>query len=461
MIHYIAWEPGSGTVNGLSFEVATTGNAVTDKFYPISFSSTFTEEPRFLADMQTTNGSDNAAVRWQNRDPYGVEVKIEEEQSSDSETAHVTEAVGYMAFSSSGPGAPPIADFSVTETCGYDSIAVTFIDESKGIVTDWSWDFDNDGIEDSSDPNPTYTYSAPGIYTVKLEVFSPYGSDDETKVGFITVNVPGTDLNMEIGEISNLDHNWQKVNFNRCFVDPVVVAKPLSYNGSDPSVVRMRNVDGTGFEISVQEWDYLDGGHITEMVSYVVMERGSHFLGDGTQVEAGSFMTNLTSSFGTFSFSQSFGVVPVVVAAVASFKEADTVTTRLHNITTGGFDFHMQEQDANVQSHSVETIHYIAWEPGSGTVNGLSFEVADTGSAVTDQFSPISFSTTFLEGPKFLADMQTTNGTDNAAVRWRNRYPYGIEVKIEEEKSFDSETAHTNPEEVGYMAFSDENSSFQ
>ena len=347
----------------------------------------------------------------------------------------------------------PTADFAADSTCGYDSLTVTFTDESTGGVTDWLWDF-GDGST-SSEQHPTYTYGAPGTYTVKLEVFGPYGSDDEVKVDFITVNVPAADLNMEIGEISVLDHNWQQVNFSRCFVDPVVVAKPLSYNGIDPSVVRVRNVGGRGFEIRVQEWDYLNGVHtIPETVSYVVVERGIHFLADGTQVEAGSFMTNLTSSFGTFSFDQSFRVVPVMMAAVASFNEAEAVTTRLRNITTGGFEFRMQEQEANVeQSHNVETIHYIAWEPAMGTVNDLSFEVATTGDEVTDQLYPISFSTTFLEGPRFFADMQTTDGTDTAAMRWQNKNPYGIEVKIEEETSFDSETTHVT-EVVGYMAFS-------
>ena len=453
-INYIAWEPGLGTANGLSFEVGTTGNVVTDQFYPISFSSTFQQAPRFLADMQTTNGEDTAAMRWQNRDPYEIEVKIEEDQSFDQETDHITEVVGYMAFSLTGPGAPPVADFSATYICGAEPLRVDFTDLSKGSIDSWSWDFDNDGIEDSADQNPTYTYSAPGTYTVKLTVSGLYGSDNEVKVDFITVNMTGADLNMEVGEVSDLTHNWKQVGFSRCFVDPVVVAKPLSYNGSDPALVRLRNVDGRGFEIRVQEWDYLDGQHtLAETVSYMVMERGSHILDDGTQVEAGSFMTNLTSSFGTFSFNQSFQVVPVLMAAVASFNEGDAVTDRLRNITTEGFDFRMQEQGANVQRHGVETINYIAWEPGLGTANGLSFEVGTTGKAVTDQFYPISFSSTFQEAPRFLADMQTTNGEDTAAMRWQNRTPQGAEVKIEEDQSFDQETNHIT-EVVGYMAFS-------
>jgi hypothetical protein len=216
----------------------------------------------------------------------------------------------------------------------------------------------------------------------------------------------------------------------------------------------MRNVYSRGFEIRVQEWDYLnDIHHVTDTVSYVVMERGSHFLSDGTQVEAGIFLTNSTSSFETKTFDQSFGVVPVVVAAVASYNETDAVTDRLQNISQVGFDFRMQEQEANAQSHSYEAIHYIAWEPGSGTVNGLEFEVATTGDTITHEFSQIVFGEPFREDPKFLADMQTTDGADPSAVRWDERNPDTIKVRIDEETSLDSETYHTT-EVVGYMAFS-------
>ena len=38
-------------------------------------------------------------MRWRAKDAAGVEVKIAEETSRDSETTHKTEVVGYMAFS--------------------------------------------------------------------------------------------------------------------------------------------------------------------------------------------------------------------------------------------------------------------------------------------------------------------------------------------------------------------------
>jgi hypothetical protein len=66
-----------------------------------------------------------------------------------------------------------------------------------------------------------------------------------------------------------------RVDFVVPFIDPVVVANPLSHSDTAPAVVRIRPVD-TGFELRIQEWDYLDGTHASEIVNYIVMERGHH-----------------------------------------------------------------------------------------------------------------------------------------------------------------------------------------
>ena len=48
--------------------------------------------------MQTTDGPDTANIRWLSVDLDSAKIFIDEEQSKDSETAHTTEIVGYMAF---------------------------------------------------------------------------------------------------------------------------------------------------------------------------------------------------------------------------------------------------------------------------------------------------------------------------------------------------------------------------
>lgn len=51
-------------------------------------------------------------------------------------------------------------------------LSVTFTDQSYSnpSIQSWQWDFDNDGVIDSEEQNPSWTYDAPGIYSVRLTV---------------------------------------------------------------------------------------------------------------------------------------------------------------------------------------------------------------------------------------------------------------------------------------------------
>jgi hypothetical protein len=69
---------------------------------------------------------------------------------------------------------PPVADFSAAPTTGVAPLEVFFDNQSTGNVIGWSWDFDNDDIEDSKQKSPKYSFSDPGVYSVRLVA---YGSD--------------------------------------------------------------------------------------------------------------------------------------------------------------------------------------------------------------------------------------------------------------------------------------------
>ncbi len=82
----------------------------------------------------------------------------------------------------------PTAEFYSNYTAPQSSpLTVKFYDLSAGIPTGWAWDFDNNGTTDSTAQSPTYTFEAPGTYTVKLTATNANGSDDEVKTSFITV----------------------------------------------------------------------------------------------------------------------------------------------------------------------------------------------------------------------------------------------------------------------------------
>lgn len=349
--------------------------------------------------------------------------------------------------------AAPQADFTAKPSSGPAPLPVAFTDSSSGIIGIRVWDF-GDGTSSTGD-NPTHVYAVSGSYTATLTVTGPGGSDSKT-IG-IAVADSVEEPTVEVGEL-RVDHIWQWVELQHPFRDPVVVANGLSHEGSDPVTVRITDVTPAsddspgGFWIFLQEWEYLDGSHTEETVSYMVMERGHHVLPDGTHVEAGTTDTSRTNSFGLVTFEEPFAVVPVVFSAATSTNETDAVVTRIRRIGPDDFQLGMDEQEANVAAHLSETIAYIAWEPSAGTVDGVDFEVGRTDDSVTHKPFVIAFATPFADPPMLLVDMQTTDGGDTANLRWQSRTGNSVEVWVDEEQSKGSETNHTT-EVVGYAVF--------
>jgi len=104
--------------------------------------------------------------------------------------ALITLAFASLTGCSNNPA--PEAGFSATPTIGSIPLGVQFIDRSIGNIDTWQWDFDNDGIVDSTSRNPWYTYKNAGNYTVSLTVSGPDGSDIVAKTDFVEVTLyPG------------------------------------------------------------------------------------------------------------------------------------------------------------------------------------------------------------------------------------------------------------------------------
>ncbi len=258
-------------------------------------------------------------------------------------------------------------------------------------------------------------------------------------------------FSMEIGEL-DIDHNWMQVNLKNTYTKPIIIAGPLSTRDDAPAVVRIRNISTHSFEISVQEWDYLDGSHGNETVGYMVMEHGHHTLDNGFGVEAGTFDTLKPNRYNTISFQQTFIDPPVVTTTVATVNEIDASTGRIRNVSDSGFSYLIQEQESNRKSHAVETIHYVAWEPSSGIVGDWIYDVGTTGKTVDHKRFEIPAYNAGEDGSLILADMQTCDGGDTATVRYQ-KTATGIGVVVDEEQSNDDETWHLK-ESIGYMVFS-------
>jgi len=82
---------------------------------------------------------------------------------------------------------PRFADFIAEPTTGVGVTKVQFTDKSKGNVTSWAWDFNDDGKIDSTGQNPTHTYTKNGNYTVVLTIRTPECRDIMVKWNYINI----------------------------------------------------------------------------------------------------------------------------------------------------------------------------------------------------------------------------------------------------------------------------------
>nr|WP_319372975.1 leucine-rich repeat protein [uncultured Methanobacterium sp.] len=165
----------------------------------------------------------------------------------------------------------PVADFTASPVNGVNPLTVQFTDTSSNDPTSWSWDFDNDGVIDSTLQNPTWTYSAVGNYTVKLTATNIAGSDDEVKTGYVNVLLAGladtswpkfggdinnTGLSDYVGPQNNIILWSYTTGASISYAGPSIASDGTIYIGSGDGNVYALNPNGT------VKWTYHTGSAI-------------------------------------------------------------------------------------------------------------------------------------------------------------------------------------------------------
>jgi hypothetical protein len=258
------------------------------------------------------------------------------------------------------------------------------------------------------------------------------------------VSAKGTDDRIEARSLA-LTHERRSVQYANAFEDPVVVAKPVSYGGGEPCFARLGDVSSDGFDAAVQEWSYLDGGHIEETVGSLVVEAGVSRPSGGPRIEAGT--VDAGTKWTRTTFDGRFSSPPVVLAQPHTNDGSQPVVSRIKDVSRKGMSVQLQsEEDGTVDA--TETVGFVAIERTSGTLGGRRFE-AGVVPEVGHEMHTIEFADEY-EDPTFLADVQTFEGGDAAALRYRNLREGDVEVFVEEETSHDEELWHA-PETVGYV----------
>jgi lysophospholipase L1-like esterase len=189
-VHYLALEPGSGTVNGLHYEVGTHG--VGDAFSTRWFASTLAGPPvfpLFLSAAQTVVGAEAFTIRLRTVTRGRVDERLQEDDSSDTESSHSVETVGYLVLGTPGP--PGV---------GKDAVFVAMGDSITFGIGD---DIPADNFQDGTLPPAGY----PPLLT------TTFSSIRGKNVLLIDEGIPGDRSTDGLGDVTNIVNAYSAANY--------------------------------------------------------------------------------------------------------------------------------------------------------------------------------------------------------------------------------------------------------
>jgi Ca2+-binding RTX toxin-like protein len=262
----------------------------------------------------------------------------------------------------------------------------------------------------------------------------------------------------EIGSIDNLGDSPQTIQLEKDFENPVVIAEPASFRGSQPATVRISDVKSDSFVARIQETENQDGKHAVEDASYFVVEAGTWELDDGTLIEAGELNSRglVTQDWDDVSFGADFDETPTVFSQIQTLNGAQYADTRQRRTDANGFQVGMEEEERlNEGGHARENIGWVAMSPGRGQWDGNDYFARTTGERFDQTWNNFSFTNNIDSQPQLLAQLASYTGSDPANLRYRNLNANDVEFKVQEDQSEDRETTHSN-ESVSVLALEGE-----
>ncbi len=308
----------------------------------------------------------------------------------------------------------------------------------------------------------------------------------------------------EVGEVSlstTVDtdfggNGWQSVALSKPFVNPVVIAGPLTHNNDLSLVVRIRSVTSTGFEIGMQSAcentgtaaggvtcppnsAAADNGWVAETASFLVVEEGVWEMPDARELEAGAVSVGAlrsgvsadTTLGVNFLRGAGFANVPAMLHSVTSADDVaggvprfiastlwgDGGTTSDVDITnvapTPNFQLMLEALEiASVTDHAAETIGWVAVDPGSGSNAGLAYDAGRTAGLAVDRHSDSCDTLPFTPAttPEAVISHNSTNGNNGSFVR-RCDNADASRVHMDEDQVNDAERTGI-PERVSWFA---------
>ncbi len=246
---------------------------VTHRWKTINLPVEFKNLPVIFSQVATTNQTAPIVVRLRNISVNQFELKLQEEDANDGEVAG--ESVAWFAMET---GTQSI-DYQWEAAIYQVGDAIKNIAFQQAFSQTPAFFCNMQTIMDSDPASPRYDGLNSNGVNVKIEEEASVEADlshINEQLACLAIDAPvlTDDKGAVFGETGTLsiDNNWTTVNLFNAYANPVVIANSLSQNDADPAIIQVRNATPSSFEVRVKEWDYLDGSHSNEQVSYLVIE---------------------------------------------------------------------------------------------------------------------------------------------------------------------------------------------
>lgn len=406
----------------------------------------FSAAPTVLTQVYTTNNliatNNPRALKTRNSAVTATSFNVNLETQQSYTTAISNESVGYVA---------------VSQGVGYLDGKVLWAynpqDVGHTLVTFYTGPFTNPAVvaqtqtKNDTEPGDLRLVTVPSLVSGQTRVQLAFKEETssnadlthaaETVSGLFIGDMPGEAeakvhfANTTITQASSTA--WTKVNLPAAYTTPIVVFGPLSRTETTAANVRVRNVLGVdsangnkaSFEYQVDEWDFQNGSHSAETVSYMVMEEGVFAVG-GQVIQAwrATGVTNTPSTeyvAGDYWASDIFYErEPAIFAQCVTANEASSVVARVDSVDTV-FDYPMNfrlrltEAENADQTHAAETVHFIVFPAGQArfmntTLTATSGERFNAGvtNTLNSTLSAISFPNYKYAQPSVFGAVQGT-----------------------------------------------------
>ncbi|MCT4603650.1 MAG: tandem-95 repeat protein, partial [Marinifilum sp.] len=222
---------------------------------------------------------------------------------------------------------PPVVNFSkssgnnICENVEFQFSDLSTLTDNRYQIVSWSWDFDEDGIEDSNEQHPKFTYVTAGTYDVTLTVATDFGCTATlTKADFVTVVSPDNLTNVLISTLEAVDQNHK-----------VCPGESVKFTGAATT----SNGDGS---ISSYHWDFGDGLESNSQIQ-------SHVFGAGdagttntvtlTVTDNSQCVKSTTVDIGIYKVEADFSIASTPVLRGNAIDFTDLATSKINDANDG------------------------------------------------------------------------------------------------------------------------------